>query len=81
MKIGGQIPWNAILICEMLRIYCLMGRRPMKDVLGNHFKGPIIPFSSLVEYHPKTAKDQSRIHQFGKKVLPRLFLGSALCAE
>ena len=30
---------------------------------------------SLVEYHPITAKDQSRIHQFGKKVLPGLFLG------
>ena len=35
---------------------------------------------SLVECHPKTAKDQSRIHQFGKKVLPGLFLGYALYA-
>ena len=52
----------------------------MKDVLGNHLKGPIVPFGSLVEYHPKTAKDQSRIHQFGKKVLPGLFLGYALYA-
>ena len=52
----------------------------MKDVLGNHFKGPIVPFGSLVEYHPITAKDQSRIHQFGKKVLPGLFLGYALYA-
>ena len=34
----------------------------------------------MVEYHPKTAKDQSRIHQFGKKVLPGLFLGYALYA-
>ena len=33
-----------------------------------------------VEYYPKTAKDQSRIHQFGKKVLPGLFLGYALYA-
>ena len=38
------------------------------------FKGPIIPFCSLVEYCPISAKDQSRIHQFGKKVLPGLFL-------
>ena len=29
---------------------------------------PIIPFGSLVEYYPTTAKDQFRIHQFGKKV-------------
>ena len=38
MKIGGQIPWNAIPICETFKISCLMGRRPMKDVLGNHLK-------------------------------------------
>ena len=44
------------------------------------FKGPIIPFGSLVEYHPISAKDQSRIHLFGKKVLPGLFLGYALYA-
>ena len=44
------------------------------------FKGPIIPFGSLVEYHPITAKDQSRIHQLGKKVLPGLFFGYALYA-
>ena len=35
---------------------------------GQPFKGPIIPFGSLVEYHPITTKDQSRIHQYGKKV-------------
>ena len=52
----------------------------MKDVLWKPFEGPIIPFGSLVEYHPITAKDQSRIHQFGKKVLPGLFLGYALYA-
>ena len=45
---------------------------------GQPFKGPMVPFGSLVEYHPITAKDQSRIHQFGKKVLPGLFLGYAL---
>ena len=46
----------------------------IRDVLGNLFKGLIIPFGSLVEYHPISAKDQSRIHQFGKKVLPGSFL-------
>ena len=51
----------------------------MKDVLGNHLKDLFIPFGSLVGYHPITAKDQSRIHQFGKKVSPGLFLGYALC--
>ena len=51
----------------------------MKDVLDN-LKEPIIPFRSLVEYHPEIKKDQSRIHQFGKKVLLGLFLGYALYA-
>ena len=38
MKIGGQIPWNVTPVCETSQICCLMGRRPMKDVLGNHLK-------------------------------------------
>ena len=56
------------------------GKTPDERRFGQPFKGPIIPFGSLVEYHPKSAKDQSRIHQFGKKVLPGLFLGYALYA-
>ena len=55
------------------------GKTPYERRFGQP-KGPIIPFGSLVEYHPTTAKDQSRIHQFGKKVVPGLFLGYALCA-
>ena len=57
------------------------GKTPYERRFGHPFIGPIIPFGSLVEYHPITAKDQSRIHQFGKKVLPGLFLGYALYAE
>ena len=56
------------------------GKTPYERRFGKPFEGPIIPFGSLVEYHPITAKDQSRIHQFGKKVLPGLFLGYALYA-
>ena len=56
------------------------GKTPYERRFGQPFKGPIIPFGSLVEYHPVTLKDQSRIHQFGKKVLPGLFLGYALYA-
>ena len=53
------------------------GKTPYERRFGQPCKGPIIPFGSLVEYHPISAKDQSRIHQFGKTVLPRLFLGYA----
>ena len=56
------------------------GKTPYERRFGQPIKGPIIPFGSLVEYHPITAKDQSRIHQFGKKVLPGLFLGYAVYA-
>ena len=57
------------------------GKMSCERRFGQPCNGPIIPFGSLVEHHPVTAKDQSRIHQFGKKVLPGLFLGYALYAE
>ena len=56
------------------------GKTSYERRFGKPFKGPIIPFGSLVEYYPISAKDQSRIHQFGKKVLPGWFLGYALYA-
>ena len=52
----------------------------MKDVLGSHLKDPLFFLVHLLSITPITAKDQSRIHQFGKKVLPGLFLGYALYA-
>ena len=33
-----------------------------------------IPFGTLVEYVPVTAKDKSRVHQFGKKTVKRKVL-------
>ena len=56
------------------------GKTPNERRFGQPFKGPIIPVGSLDEYHPITAKDLSRIHQFGKLVSPGLFLGYALYA-
>ena len=44
------------------------------------FNGLVIPFGTMVEYHPISVKDQSRLHQFGPKVLPGIFLGSAFFA-
>ena len=80
MKVGGQILWNVTPICETSQICYLMGRCPMKDVLGNLLKDRSFHLVHWVEYHPITAKGQSRIHQFGKKVFPGLFLGCALDA-
>ena len=56
------------------------GKTPYERRFGEPFKGPTIPSGSLVECYLISAKDQSRIHQFGKKVLPGLFLGYALHA-
>ena len=35
------------------------GKTPYERRFGQPFEGPTIPFGSLVEYHPITAKDQS----------------------
>ena len=80
MKGGGPILWNAIAICETSKTSWEMGKTPCERRFGESFKGPIIPFGALIEYHPISPKDQSRVHQFGKKVLPGIFLGYELIA-
>ena len=58
------------------------GKTPCERRFGQPFNGPIIPSGSSVEYHLVTAKDQSRIRRFGKKVLPGLFRkGDVLVAD
>ena len=44
------------------------------------FDGPVNPFGAMVEYHPISAKDLSRLHQFGPNVLPGIFLEYVLSA-
>ena len=39
-----------------------------------------ITFGAAVEYHPSSPNDQARIHQFGKKLLPRILIGFELVA-
>ena len=80
MKVGGQIPCNVTHYLRNVTDLLSNGKTPYERRFGQPFKGPLIPFGSLVEYFPISAKDQSRIHQFGKKVLPGLFLGYALYA-
>ena len=56
------------------------GRTPYGRRFGEPFKGPVILFGGMVEYHPISAEDLSRLHQFGKNVLPGIFLGYVLYA-
>ena len=80
MKNGGLILCSAVAACEMFKTSWQMGKHLMRDDLENQFNGPIIPFGAMVAHVPISAKDQSRLHQFGEKVLPNIFLGYALVA-
>ena len=53
------------------------GKTPYERRFGEPFEGPVIPFGAMVEYHPISARDESRIHQSGKKVVPARYLGFA----
>ena len=80
MKIGRQILWNVTPYLNNVTDFRSEGKTLCERRSGHTFKRPNISLVSLVEYHPVIAKDQSRIHQFGKKVLPGLFLRYALYA-
>ena len=76
MNVGGQILWNVTAFCETSQICYLLGRRPMKDVLGNHFKDRLIRLVHWVEYHTTTAKDQIKNPSIWKEsriwIVPRI---------
>ena len=79
-KNGGRVPWNVTAICGTFKISCLMGRHHMAGGSEYHFIGLVILFAAMVEYHPISAENLSRLHQFCPKVLPGIFLGYALHA-
>ena len=81
MKSGELIFWNAVSICEIFKISWKTGKHFLKGDSENHFEGPVFPFGAMVEYHPIPVRDRSRLHQFGKKVFPGIFLGCELIAE
>ena len=56
-------------------------KTPYHRRIGEQLKGLIFPCGAMVEYHPTSTGDQSRLHQFGKKVLLVIVLGCALIAE
>ena len=60
---------------------CCCYLRNVQDLLADsktpYERGPIIPFGAVVEYLPNSERDKARIHQFGKKVLPRMLLDAS----
>ena len=81
MNIGGQTPWNAIPICETSQISYLIGRRPMKDVLGSHLKDQSVRLVHWLSITLSLRRTSQESIDLEKKVLPGLFLGYALYAE
>ena len=79
MKNGGRTPWSAICFRNIQDLFS-DGKTHNERRFGIPFNGPVIPFGEMVEYHLISAKDISRLHQFGPKVLPSIFLGYALHA-
>ena len=82
LQSGLNEKWSA----DSLECYCCL--RTVQDLLldGNTlyqrrftepFNWPVIPSFSMIEYHHISAADQSRFHQFGKKVLLGIF--SRIC--
>ena len=78
------------LCADSMECYCYLrnvqdlvadGKTPCERRFAQPFKGPIIPFGAMVEYHPISVRDQSRVHQFGKKVLLGIILGYELIAS
>ena len=62
--------------CYLRNIQDLLsdGKTPCERRFGMPLHGPVQPFGAMVEYHPVSVKDTSRLHQFGPKVLPGIFL-------
>ena len=81
MKNGGLILWNAIAICEMSKTSWAGVKTPYESRFGEPCKGPVIPCGAMVGCYPISAREQSRLHHIGKKVVPAIFLGYALIAE
>ena len=46
----------------------LLSKAPYEQRVEEPFKEPVIPFGSMIENHPISAEDESRLHQVGKKV-------------
>ena len=66
--------------CYLRNIQDLLSdwKTPYERRFGVPLNGPVIPFGATVEYHSISAKDTSRLHQFGPKVLPGKFIGYVL---
>ena len=71
---GWPIPCGMLhAICATFTDLLSDGKTPYERPFGKPFNRPVIPFGAMVEHHTISAKDSSRLHQFGPKVLTGFF--------
>ena len=80
VQLGLQESWWA----EAMECYCFLrnvqdlprgGQTPHERRFNSAFEGPIILERAELKFFPISAKDQGRVHQFGRRVLPGIFIG------
>ena len=66
--------------CHLRNVQDLLadGKTLCERRFGEPFKGPALPFGASVDHHAISTRDSSRLFQFGKKVVPIIFLGYEL---
>ena len=64
---------SMVSYCYLRNIQDLLsdGKSPYERRFGMPLNGTVIPFGAMVEYHPISAKNTSRLHQFVPKSLAR----------
>ena len=77
MKNGGRIPWNVSASLRNTQDLLSDGKTPYERRFGAPYKGPIIPFGSLVECH-LSLRNTSQESISLEKVLLGLFFGYAV---
>ena len=76
--------WDCAMECQCYfrNVQDTMAWQHSRRDMAKQFDGPSIPFGSLVEYIPLTAKDKSSVHLFWKKAAERNIIRlRALCGE
>ena len=83
---GPDIEWLADSMecqCSVRNVQDLVsdGKTLQERRFGIPVNGPVIPLGAMVEHHRVSAKDTSRLHQFGPKVLPGIPLLCIVCGR
>ena len=72
--------WNATAIGETSKTSWWLGKLHHERRFGEPFKGPMISFGAMAEFHLISIQDPSRLYQFGEKVSLGILLSYALIA-